>query len=177
MILYHFTSMIHLPSIMKDGHLKLTESNIGSPSPKMRPHGTHRGPDVVWLTEEPHPTKTNIDAMGTPKGEVRITVEIPQSDLYRWNSWAPAFGIQPDWYDLLSLYGDPDTWWLTEREIPASEWRAIDAMVPVSTVGRNDGCPCESGRKFKQCHLGKSHYSVSLLTRKSGSSRAGKENP
>lgn len=40
--LYHFTCAYHLPQILQDGYLKLTESNLRYPEKMYKP--------VVWLT-------------------------------------------------------------------------------------------------------------------------------
>ncbi len=35
------------------------------------------------------------------------------------------------------------------------QWRYIDGEIfphPAITLGRNDPCPCDSGKKFKKCH-------------------------
>jgi SEC-C motif len=46
------------------------------------------------------------------------------------------------------------------------------ARVPAAPVGRNDRCPCGSGRKYKHCHLGKAALPLSerceFLYRKAG---------
>jgi preprotein translocase subunit SecA len=34
----------------------------------------------------------------------------------------------------------------------ASAGAAVGARVPAGKVGRNDPCPCGSGKKFKRCH-------------------------
>lgn len=41
------------------------------------------------------------------------------------------------------------------------EWLSLHASVGTSVpeVGRNEPCPCGSGRKYKQCHLGKTEIS------------------
>jgi len=49
---------------------------------------------------------------------------------------------------------------LSEFRLENSEWYYVDGKFPVSTastspVGRNDLCPCGSGRKYKKCCLGK----------------------
>lgn len=34
---------------------------------------------------------------------------------------------------------------------PMPEWEPVRALSRVRTVGRNDPCPCGSGKKFKKC--------------------------
>jgi len=42
---------------------------------------------------------------------------------------------------------------------PATSGIPVPAPVSYPKVGRNDPCPCGSGRKFKKCCLGKETYS------------------
>jgi len=54
---------------------------------------------------------------------------------------------------------DADTEMADEADADASEPGAVFAADPVHNplrhVGRNDPCPCGSGKKFKKCCLGK----------------------
>ncbi|MFT4929378.1 MAG: SEC-C motif-containing protein [Phenylobacterium sp.] len=39
--------------------------------------------------------------------------------------------------------------------VEQQQWRYIDGTLipePVADIGRNDSCPCMSGKKFKKCH-------------------------
>ena len=51
MILYHFTDEQHLPYILEDQALRLTESNIGSPSTKVQPSGEGRSSSKAGCRE------------------------------------------------------------------------------------------------------------------------------
>jgi uncharacterized protein YecA (UPF0149 family) len=54
---------------------------------------------------------------------------------------------------LASLYGLPDLDKLAKR---ASRSRGTwEPVTPADAVGRNDPCPCGSGRKYKKCCLNK----------------------
>jgi hypothetical protein len=47
-----------------------------------------------------------------------------------------------------------------DPRIGGAVWGEIEPFLarPRTTVGRNDPCPCGSGRKYKACHLGKEQY-------------------
>lgn len=71
MAFHHYTSTVHLPSILGEGVLRPTESNVGSPT-----QGAHVGPDVVWLLDEDLPSANHgLAGSVTNKFEVRITVD------------------------------------------------------------------------------------------------------
>ena len=44
----------------------------------------------------------------------------------------------------------------TESAWNSSPWGGMPAANPYRAIGRNDPCPCGSGKKFKKCCLGKS---------------------
>jgi len=145
MILYHYTSALHLPAIADSQFLKLTDSNIGGPegkTPDEFPVGPHAGPDVVWLTDMDG-QGTNADtlrealALNPPplmagslpsnyKVAIRFTVDIPDGDALRWDRFATDHGIHPRWKRTLEKgYRKPNRWFLCPREIPRSEWTNI----------------------------------------------------
>ena len=88
MKLYHFTCREHLEAIKRDGVILTTESNIGSPLPRLKPFGEHVGPDVVWLTDCPNLDRGDHGLSGSAadKSAVRITVEI--DDAMPWAKFA-----------------------------------------------------------------------------------------
>jgi len=140
MLLYHFTTPIHLPRIAEDGFLKVTESNIGAPPNKsMEPTGEHAGPDVVWLTNQDG-TQTNRDTLragcvlsagsfsvlSVDKTVVRFTVDVPDDEVLRWADFAKAQGIHKRWQRVLEKWpAKPNWWFLIERPVPSGEWVEI----------------------------------------------------
>lgn len=40
------------------------------------------------------------------------------------------------------------------------EYRKGDTITRQRKIGRNDTCPCGSGKKYKRCHLPKRDYSL-----------------
>jgi len=137
MILYHYTTVLHLPSIGADGHLKVTESNIGGPPGKsIEPSGEHVGPDVVWLTDRDGLT-TNRDTLragcalssgsfsilSVDKTVVRFTVEVPDEDVMRWEDFAKEHGISRRWQRILEKWPRRPNWWfVVQRPIGSEEW-------------------------------------------------------
>lgn len=133
MRLHHFTARDHLESILKEGRLRVTESNLSD-------RRTHAGPDVVWLTDEPSPDSAAwaealyVDRFGRvarvdPAGKlaIRITVDVP--DAVHWPAWARSHGIRNMWYRKLAVAGgDPKRWWVVERPIWRDEWVSIVDM-------------------------------------------------
>ena len=123
MILYHFTHRGHLPSILEEGRLRTTESNVSI-------HKEHAGPDVVWLfnTPEVPPTTTN-GSLYAEKRIVRIKVDIPKSHVHKWTTWGPARSMSPLWFATFVHSGGgmaaANHWWVATSPIPASRWREI----------------------------------------------------
>lgn len=124
MKLYHFTSEFHLPLIMSDGFLKLTESNIGSPRSDLLPYGEHIGPDVVWLTDLPEASTLGIDDSFFNKLKVRFTVEIEAES---WQKFAKRHNINRKWYRILDETGGftAKNWFISEKPIFAKDWLEI----------------------------------------------------
>jgi hypothetical protein len=123
MILYHFTSLIHLPVIEKAEMLRLTDSNIHITIPNF-------GPDVVWFTTEPtaslgHGLHGFID-----KKAVRFTVDVPDHWVKPWLPWAESQGMDPEWMGYLVEAGGgreaAETWMVTFRPIRKDRWVSID---------------------------------------------------
>jgi hypothetical protein len=102
MRLYHFTSTIHLPFILRDGYLKVTETNLDPVHP-------HAAPDAVWFLDGPDLGGSlhglNVDSLPGPrpdKTQVRIEVEVPDGRVRAWLPWVEAQGIDPEWLDILT---------------------------------------------------------------------------
>ncbi len=131
MILYHFTSSIHLPKIMSDGFLKVTESNISE-------RREHAGPDVVWLTSNPDPAGARWQGAGVqnwhpgvilaPKDEIRFTVDVPKRDVHKWLVWSRARGIDPGWAAHLASVGGSRRWHVIERPVVRDEWVTVNDL-------------------------------------------------
>jgi hypothetical protein len=128
MILHHFTSLQHLPFILKDGLLKPTESNIGSPNPQWSPAGLAIGPDVVWFLDEEEPTFGHgLNGSIVDKGNVRITVEVGYP--VKWTDWQWTAKMHPAWkHHLLEAAGGPEAaehWYVIPAPVRKARWRSI----------------------------------------------------
>lgn len=120
MILYHLTCEWHLETILRDGFLKVTESNI-------LPTGA--GPRVCWLTVNPEPRqewqRLNRGMGATDKSVVRFTVEVKTA--HHWPRWARRQGIRGWWYHALAESGgNPEEWYVTDRPVYRRDWRRIE---------------------------------------------------
>ena len=129
MRLYHFTSMVHLPSIIEAGVLRTTESNGD-----IRPGHEHALPDVVWLLDVPTLDGLSHGLAGSAvdKTAVRFTVDVPRARVERWSDWAKRNKVDDLTRAVLVEAGGgweaAKHWWITERAIPSRQWRAITHM-------------------------------------------------
>ena len=117
-ILYHYTSRYHLPKILKQGYLKLTDSNLISP----KEDGYLIKPDyllykpVVWLTRSTDGSKSGLEGATFDKREIRITVrKRPHYD--RWLLWSRQNKIKSWWAKALEHGKNPKDWYVSEQII------------------------------------------------------------
>jgi uncharacterized protein len=68
-----------------------------------------------------------VDERDTKPEQDRLTAEAPD--------------LIPEWVEALSF------WRLAQNPIAPPS-----ANATIKNIGRNDPCPCGSGRKFKKCH-------------------------
>ena len=124
MRLWHFTSTLHLPMILRDGHLRTTESNLSPVKP-------HVGLPVVWFMDTPELTHDHgLGGSAVDKTAVRVEVDVRPAWVSEWLPWAEAQGINRWWLDaLLSAAGGREAaerWHVTFRRIPRHMWVKID---------------------------------------------------
>jgi uncharacterized protein len=94
-----------------------------------------------------HADRETVDAMtgmvlltDIARGELDA---IPMEDVDRFREAAP--GLIPDW--IVTLH----EWRLANRQTPSVVERAAHAPETRGKVGRNEPCPCGSGKKYKKC--------------------------
>lgn len=129
MILYHFTSIERLRLIQVAGFIKTTESNIGRKA--------NTGPPVVWLTDDPDAPAALLAIAktldGTDKGAVRITVDLPDDEVYWWRDFADEHRMPRELRRELARGYDPDLWWVIPRPVSVRD--------EVVVIERRDGDP------------------------------------
>lgn len=111
-VLYHYTSMVHLPRILQAGFLKLTESNLRLDRVGYKP--------VVWLTEDSNVVGHGLEGSSVDKTEVKITVEHKKSYDY-WKAWSRKNKIPKQWAAALERKQKPETWWVSTTVIPLKD--------------------------------------------------------
>lgn len=135
MILYHFTSAFHLPFIEAANEIRVTESNIGSPLAGFPPVGAHRGPDVVWLLDDPDPALGHgLTGASVDKTAVRITVDIP--DAVKWTTWRETKRMHPAWRRRFVRAGGgslaADHWYIATAPIKRDRW--VEILTPIGAT-------------------------------------------
>lgn len=123
MKLYHYTSLFHLPQILEDGYLSVTESNASFSR-------THAAPDVVWLTANPSSSKeASLRGSCVDKTQVRIEVDV---DAVRYRRWAQKHNVAPEVVRRLNKTGgdQANNWYVTERQVQRESWNRIEIYVP-----------------------------------------------
>jgi hypothetical protein len=59
---------------------------------------------------------------------VRITVELPPRQVRLWSRWASEHGSSADTMHRLARAGGSDSWFVSEQEIPADNWTAVETI-------------------------------------------------
>lgn len=116
MILYHYTSVWHLPSIFQDGCLSPVESNVSFKRQQA-------GPDVVWLTTKSDPGNVDMhNGLSLLKQRVRFTVDVPKRSVYEWHKWARSKGSSEKTIEILARAGGSASWRVVLAPVPSSRW-------------------------------------------------------
>lgn len=127
MKLWHWTSRHHLPKILRDGYLDLTESNLIAPGDL-----TRSDVPVCWFLDVPLLGNSPHGLTGSmvDKSEIRIAVDVPHAWSRAWLPWAEALGIERSWLDALVNVGGgrqaAERWWVTTRRVDKSLWLAVE---------------------------------------------------
>ena len=136
--LFHFTSYLHMMEIIRDGKIKLTNSNLLAPTNLRIENGkalsdTDYYKPVVWLTSSYVPERLGVSIIVPDEfkqteeykqtNKKRIRFEIPATEdlqIYKWSQWATANNIDDKWRKVLTKNMNYNSWYVTEKEIPIS---------------------------------------------------------
>lgn len=121
MPLYHYTSELHLPSILKVGFIKTVESNASM-------FQANKEPQVVWLTTDPDPNPSEHGLSGIIyKTAVRFEVDVPEAE--RWIGSTLYQRTEPWWRDVLvdtaGGLAVAQTWWIAPEPIYRRYWAEL----------------------------------------------------
>ena len=127
-ILYHFTSKYHLPLILKNGYLNVTESNLKEITkaelqiikrgeiPRFNTDIKKFYKPVVWLTNSL--ISNNIGLGGTMnKSEIKFTLK-GQDHYEKWSTWSQKNNIKTHWFETMKRGYNWDSWYICESVIP-----------------------------------------------------------
>ena len=164
-VLYHYTSKFQLPLILKDGYLKLTESNLRKPPLKESQqllHGNYSSLDkqtedlykpVVWLTNNSQPLNMGLDGSVFNKKEIRFTLKA-REHYEKWDIWSKKNRINEKWSETLQHGKDSDSWYISERVIPITSDEIIrienivsgEILIDIETGIKTYKCVVERAR-------------------------------
>jgi len=127
-ILYHFTSKYHLPLIMKDGFLMLTESNLKEPVPGKKIGNVFDSKDlykpVVWLSRTADANNCAVMSASVDKSEILITLR-ERPHYQNWTIWSKENRIKTSWAKRLTGRYNPNSWYVSESVIPLTSDEVI----------------------------------------------------
>ena len=158
-VLYHYTSRFQLPLILKDGYLKLTESNLKEPAPKESQQikqGNYSSLDkdakdlykpVVWLTNNSQPLNMGLDGSVFNKKEIKFTLKA-REHYEKWEKWSKKNSINEKWAEALQRGKDSDSWYISESIIPITS----DEIIRIeNTITGEIFIDIEAGKKTYNC--------------------------
>ena len=158
-VIYHFTSKHHLPMILKDGFLKLTESQLRQPTQEEiqkikqgvvssldKDAGELYKP-VVWLTNNGSPSNMGLDGSAFDKKEIRLTL-IMREHYQLWTAWSKKNRANEKWSEGLKHGKDSDSWYISERIIPLTG----DEVIRIENIVTGEVfIDVETGKGSYQC--------------------------
>lgn len=141
--LYHFTSILHLDEILKDGFLKLTPSNLIKPTDLKKEKVLDADGQVfynivseksdpikpvVWLTD-----KSSVDIakkMGLHDAKTEVRLKLPMKDDYQWwVTWADQNKMNKSWRKTFTTGCDYGSWYVCEHEIKLTDVKTIENII------------------------------------------------
>ncbi len=86
-------------------------------------------------------TEIELESLAEDK-EIALDIEFEKLFFNMLDAKAKWLYTLPEWEDVLSE---------EKRDEITKEWRLSKQAVSEKSVGRNDACPCGSGKKYKKC--------------------------
>jgi len=158
-VIYHFTSKYHLPLILKDGFLKLTESQLRPPTAeesRQIKQGDYSSLDkkagdlykpVVWLTNNSQPSNMGLDGSVFDKKEIRFTLKA-REHYEKWDIWGKKNRIDIKWAEALQRGKDSDSWYISEKVISLTG----DEVIRIENIVTGEVfIDVEAGRRLYNC--------------------------
>lgn len=109
-ILYHYTAMFHLPKIMQDGFLKLTESNLRLDVEMYKP--------VVWLTDLAQPTARGLGLDGSLLDKTEIRIHVKKKVTFKtWEAFAVKNKMNKELKKVFSDDRSPEHWYISTNPV------------------------------------------------------------
>lgn len=107
---YHYTSKYHLPIILHDGYLKLTESNLRMDLEMYKP--------VVWLTNSEVLSAYSLGLNGSMVDKQEIKITLSDSPNYKnWTIWSHDNRIKKSVANRLTSGRNPNNWYVCEQPV------------------------------------------------------------
>lgn len=107
---YHYTSKYHLPIILHDGFLKLTESNLRMDVEMYKP--------VVWFTNNEVLSAYSLGLNGTIVDKQEIKITLSDSPNYKnWTIWSHDNRIKKSVVTRLTSGRNPNNWYICEQPV------------------------------------------------------------
>ena len=118
-VLYHYTSIYHLPTILETGFLKLTESNLRIDIEMHKP--------VVWATttKEPNGYGLGLDGSMVDKTEIRIHLR-KNNNFMHWSRFKKQNKHDKNFVQAIEKNRSPKTWWVSSQIIPLEDVLLIE---------------------------------------------------
>lgn len=151
--MYHFTSRYHLPLILHDGFLMLTESNLREPIPGKKIANVFDTTDlhkpVVWLSRTADAENCAVLSAGVDKSEVLITLR-ERAHYKNWTIWSKDNRIKNSWAKKLTSAYNPNSWYISEAAIPLTG----DEVIKIeNTKTAEVYIDIEAGKRTYRCTL------------------------
>mgnify|MGYP007039734252 CR=1 len=109
-VMYHYTALYHLPKIMSDGYLKLTESNLRLDVEMYKP--------VVWLTDLERPTKEDLALDGSRLDKTEVRVHVKKKVTFKtWETFANKNKMNKELKQIFASGHSPKNWFISTNPI------------------------------------------------------------